>query len=243
MNGVIEAIICETPVTLMLQGGFFNHVTHPSPPHKHRYCEIHAVYGGEIGYTVENVTYRLGSGGLLMIPAEVKHTCDEVLEGAVHCSFLIDAKPSRTVFASVPPAVIDRLTRAAKMAEARGNYREAVGCISFLLSVLFEDWQIDAKPLRNDALIISDYIEKNYANSPSLEALASDLRLSVKQTARLVLRYMGSSFWEEITKRRMETAEQLLLSGRMTNREVGEYVGYRSYSGFYKAWERYKQGK
>ncbi len=241
MNRVISTVICDTPVTLMLQSGFFRHFTSPSPPHRHRYCEIHAVYGGVIEYTVEGCRYCVGSGSLIMIPAEEKHSCDRLETGTGHCSFLLDIQPKKTVQIAVPEAMIQKLMQAASESAESGNYREVIGCISYFFSLLFSDIRILSRPLRDDVLIISDYIEKNYANEPSLAALAGELRLSIKQTARLVQRYMGSTFWDEITKRRMETAGQLLSEGKMNKRQIAEYVGYRSYSGFYKAREQYEK--
>ena len=51
------------------------------------------------------------------------------------------------------------------------------------------------------------------------------------------------SFIDMITQKRMKIAHILLESTEMTLKEISEYVGYGSYSGFYKAFRKTEENK
>ena len=51
---------------------------------------------------------------------------------------------------------------------------------------------------------------------------------------------MGRSFRGALTVTRMQVAERLINISAMPLTEVAQYVGYRSYAGFWKAYQKYK---
>jgi len=50
---------------------------------------------------------------------------------------------------------------------------------------------------------------------------------------------MGCSFREQLAKKRIEVAKRLMDNSNLTLDEISRYVGYKSYSGFYKALKKY----
>ena len=45
---------------------------------------------------------------------------------------------------------------------------------------------------------------------------------------------------QELTLQRMTVAAHLVTHTQMSMEEIAQYVGYQSYSGFWKAWRRFK---
>ena len=89
--------------------------------------------------------------------------------------------------------------------------------------------------IKDREFLMHEFLERSYASEVSLSDLAKELNLSEKQTERVVKEITGNTFRQEIKKRRMEWAKQLLADGGLTLEEVSHMVGYKSYSGFWKA--------
>ena len=68
--------------------------------------------------------------------------------------------------------------------------------------------------------------------------LARQLHFSEKHTARLVLKHTGQTFTQALTAQRMTIARHLAATTDMSLGDISRYVGYRSYSGFWKAYEK-----
>ena len=86
---------------------------------------------------------------------------------------------------------------------------------------------------------IESYISQNYQRNASLQELAQQLHLSVKQTERIVRQQMGYGFREALLRQRMAMAWELILSSKHSLEEIGRQVGYESYSGFGRIFRRY----
>ena len=98
------------------------------------------------------------------------------------------------------------------------------------------------KPVRDHAFIIREYIGYNYAKPITLEHIAKELCVSKKQAERLIERYTGKTFLELLTSERMRAAEQYLsLDEHIPLTKIAPLVGYQSYSGFYKAYKKYRK--
>ena len=90
--------------------------------------------------------------------------------------------------------------------------------------------------------IIYEFFENRYNEDVTVFDLARELNLSEKQTSRLVEMYIGVGFSKALTNYRLNAAKQLLTSDKsLTMSTVAELVGYRSYSGFWKAFKKAKQ--
>ena len=99
-------------------------------------------------------------------------------------------------------------------------------------------------PVRDYAFILREYISYNADKNISLESLAEALCVSKKQAERLMQKHIGRTFLEELTDTRMKLAEQYrAMDENMPLTKIASLVGYQSYSGFYKAYKKYKQEK
>ena len=82
-------------------------------------------------------------------------------------------------------------------------------------------------------------IEKYYKEDISLETMAEELNLSVRQTSRIIRSTTGHTLGELITERRMSEAKNLLRENGLTVSEISARVGYSSPSCFYAAFKKY----
>ena len=87
--------------------------------------------------------------------------------------------------------------------------------------------------------LVENYISDIFHADNIIESISGLLHLSSRQTDRFVRRMTGYSLSALIKRQRMLTAEILIRSSNMTFNQIAEYVGYKSYSGFYNAFRQY----
>ena len=83
------------------------------------------------------------------------------------------------------------------------------------------------------------YLDSNYNENITLASLAKIVGLSPKQVQRIIQNETGNTFLEELTARRMQAARYLEENTDMSATEIAHYVGYNSYSGYWKARKNY----
>ncbi len=88
------------------------------------------------------------------------------------------------------------------------------------------------------SIIIEEYFLYEYGNS-SLEALANRLRLSTRQTQRLLREYYGKTFQQKKAEARMSAAAVLLAQKGQSISSVAEQLGYSSAEHFSAAFKKY----
>ena len=83
------------------------------------------------------------------------------------------------------------------------------------------------------------FIHNHLGGTVSIEELASLLRLSTRQTSRVIKENFGCTFKELVTKLRMEKAGELMMATSHKVSEIAEMVGYSSERGFYTAFKNH----
>lgn len=235
MNRQLTFPIGERMVRVFLEEGFYSERFTRVALHRHCYPEIHWIMEGAARYQVGQQIMTLQAGAVLLIPARVFHCC-EACEGALRrIAFQTDAPWSTPEKRQMSAAVMEGLLPGWPADDA---YRGTVQLTALLhtLCALFHPGDRDyAVPIQDPSLIVEEFFSRRYHEPVTAADLAEALILSEKQTHRLVLRLTGNTFRRELTARRLEVAEQLLRTGEYTLSQIAEYVGYRSYSGFWKA--------
>ncbi len=90
----------------------------------------------------------------------------------------------------------------------------------------------------NRKRIIEEFISEHYMTSEGIEALASRLYLSPRQTHNVVKSLMGADFKSLMVRQRINTANAMMKTTDLTLDEISREIGYNSYSGFYMAYVR-----
>ncbi|WP_037286263.1 helix-turn-helix transcriptional regulator [Saccharibacillus sacchari] len=78
------------------------------------------------------------------------------------------------------------------------------------------------------------YIEEHLPDDLSLEAVSSNVFISAKYLSRLFKEELGVTYTEYVTKRRMETAKELIERGGATIEQIAGAVGYSTTAYFIK---------
>ena len=224
---------------VFLQNGFYSSEMPTRHMHRHNYSEIHLVSGGQICFSVDDKEYTVSDGSLLVIPKGIFHGCIFMDEGAKHCAFQIDRDfdgiEEYSVNGSVVSAFIDEIGKCGK----NGDHGSISAYITLMCSYFSPS--VEAQRVTDAGFLISEFFLNKYGGDVHLEELAEILHLSPRQAERVIEAYTGRTFRGELTATRMSVADRLISASDMPLCEVSQYVGYRSYAGFWKAYRKYKK--
>lgn len=219
------------PTRLYLQDGFFNTAPPSAAPHRHRYGELHFA-DGAVHYEIDGIPHTLSGSEALFIPAGKLHRCVLTAPELRHTAFQLPLSLPLTI-KKLPTGFTKELFSCLRSGRDSVRLR---GLLTFLISY-FTNTELPPTPTDDRGFVIYEFFANRYHENLTLGDLADLLGLSIKQTAREVKKQMGRSFREEITARRLEAAGVLLALG-VSAPEAAEAVGYRSYSGFWKAYHK-----
>lgn len=212
-----------------------------SAPHTHGYAEVHFTEFGQARISTEEGELISDSGTLTVIPADKLHSVIIPSNETSHRTFFINYPVSEVSQHKYPLQIFEEL-RACRCNALKTNNFTAICAYFAFLCKDFISAESKPKRVNNERFIISEFFVNCYSSDVKLSDLAEQLGLCEKQTARLVEKYMGASFSKVLTSYRMNAAKSILKSSQdVTLTEVAGLVGYRSYSGFWKAFKKFEQ--
>ena len=212
-----------------LSDTFFCNNASSSPTHNHKYTEIHVVTAGAIKLEYDGGSFFAAAGEAFVIPEGIYHSTD-LTDGTTERTFLITLPAGKIAKRVLPSGFSEALTAEI----TRGG--SLCGFLIFIIEALLPT--SDGRcAIQNREFIISDFFENNYHKKVTLAELADALHLCNKQAERLVVRYTGRTFAEELRHQRISAAKRMIERGGATLGEIAELVGYESYSGFWKAYK------
>lgn len=85
---------------------------------------------------------------------------------------------------------------------------------------------------------VNEYVQKSFADKPSLTQLAEQLNISSEHLSREIVRSFGMPFTQLILNRRMTQVEKLIRETNMKIYEIALAVGYSSYKHFCEAFKK-----
>ncbi len=223
---------------VFLQDGFYSRSAPTQYMHKHSYPEIHLVSGGGLKLAVDDKEYELSDGDFLVIPAGFYHGCKYMDESASHSAFQVDETVCEVMRYSVNGGISSEFINEIAKCGKNGDHARIAAYISLICSYFARS--VEAERITDSGFLISEFFYNNYGTDARLEDLADLMHLSPRQTERVVEAHTGRSFRGELTFTRMQVAERLINISAMPLSEVAQYVGYRSYAGFWKAYQKYK---
>jgi len=231
----------KTPVgefSAFLQQGFYNTLV-CSPFHNHNYIEIHLVLDGTAVFLIEGKKYRLKSGDMLVIPRKTLHACTQQDETARHSAFQINYAPKKDIFKAEVFSIDEQVLRCffdeIKQCRETNDYTMISAFMSLFCCQFCKDARLEANQVIDYGFAIHEFFLQRYHEDIRLSDLAKTLHLSERQTERLVIEHMGKTFRRTLSATRVMIAMQLIESSNLSMSEIAEYVGYRSYAGFWKA--------
>ena len=224
---------------VFLQDGFYSLLNERSSTvHKHNYAEVHIVSGGSARFKIESSEYTVNDGELIIIPRGSFHTWSDSSTDSntiLHTAFIIDAPISSIEIIAADRDVVRGFFNEIRKFCKTQNHSIINSYIPLLLSYADKIAEAPQCKSTDDGVLIENFFSTNYASDIRLADLAHILNLSGRQTERKILEYTGHTFNEELCATRMAVARYLEASTDMSMSQIAEYVGYKSYAGFWKA--------
>ncbi len=221
-----------------LQGGFFSQSAQATPLHKHNYAEIHIVAKGEVDFNIDDKPHSSKNGNLIIIPRNVFHSITKKGPDAICTAFQIDFNAPSFLSKQIPLHLALDFMEEIQKSNVTNDYSGISAYISLFCSFLKLD-ALDICPILDYRFLISEFFSKHYNQNLHLSDLANALHLSERQTERLVIKHTGNTFRGELASIRIKVAKHLLKTTDMSMEEISRYVGYNSYTGFWKAMKKH----
>lgn len=236
-NNELTVQIADLEVTAFMQGGFFDFENLSKNLHEHQYSEIHFVAQGEFTMVVDKTPYTLRSGDILVVPSKIFHYITDSTDDIRHCAFQVSLPVKGLKRFSFDRHILSAMMEEIVLVENGKSPFALSMYIALLCSHIIEKPKMQMKDIQDRKYLIHEFFSLNYDDDITLEDLAKRLNLSLKQTQREVLRHTGNNFRAELSRVRIEAAKQLMLTEDISLQECAKRVGYKSYSGFWKAYK------
>lgn len=239
----LDIYVGGEPRKTILQSGFYREISYSSVMHKHCYEEIHVFHGGEATVMLGKDRLKMTSGDIILLPRQMPHNIIDYSDTVVHCAFQIELPGAESGVVNLS----ERLTecffeRLREIGNPECDHSSLIGFISFFAEQFITPKEVIPSRATDYAFFIHEFFSMSYADDVHISDLARILRVSEKQAERLVVKHTGRTFVEELTTARMQMAEQLMaLEPRIPLTTIASDVGYQSYSGFWKAYKRFKE--
>jgi AraC-like DNA-binding protein len=239
MNVEITARIGDSVCAVYIQNGFYLSQPPTGHLHKHSYTEFHFITGGSARFSVDGTIHEIPKNTVFAVPSDALHSCISCEEHTLHTAFQINAPLPCFSAHNAEPELLASFFREVESCRPDSSFAKLSAYITLLCSDFYPDRQICGRKIENYAFILYEFFSNHYSRDVRLLDLAKELHLSEKQAERIVQKYTGHTFGEELLTHRMFTANYLMERGEMPLTEIARYVGYQSYSGFWKAYRKY----
>jgi len=214
------------------------HERTPIGTHKHFDVEVHMISDGNAVYIIDNKRYEVKCGDFVVIPGMTFHRYIPADSFSFLAFRIKQFDTSVNVYHAPTEVFSDIISEFSRFSETRPCGKLA-SSLAYLLRDILPEGDDTPTPLQDRKYMICEMLSVFYNKDITLEDVAQKLKLSPKQTARLIVESTGNSFRQEIPRLRIEAAQHLMESEDLTLEEVAELVGYSSYSSFWKAYHRY----
>ena len=225
-----------------LQAGFYVSPKTDTSLHKHNYAEVHVLGEGRAEFLIDNQTVTVNGPAVLTIPAPLMHCCTYQDEHLLHTAFQTDCQADAVRVYPLEGGMVKSFISEIQQCQFSGNY-SAIAFYIPLFCNCYHKVHHGVTEIKDYNFLISEFFILNYDKDVYLADLAEQLHISERHAERLVLQYTGHSFREELVAVRMRIAKQLMQAENASLEQIAKYVGYHSYSGFWKAQKRYEDKK
>ena len=229
----------ERDYKAFLQDGFYVSPKTDTSLHKHNYAEVHILGEGKAEFLIDNQSVTVTGPAILTIPALSMHCCTYQDEALLHTAFQTDCQAGDLRIYPVEDGMVRSFFHEIQQCQLTGNY-SAIALYIPLFCNFYHKEHHTVTEIKDYNFLISEFFILNYDKDVYLSDLAEQLHISERHAERLVLQYTGRSFREELVAVRMRIANQLMQAENASLEQIAKYVGYRSYSGFWKAMKRYE---
>lgn len=212
-------------------------IGHESTRHVHDAFEIYYMKEGSCTYHIEDNTYKVLQGDIILIPGNTSHRT--TYGGAVHTRLLVNCS-----YAYIPEAVLERLAAIGPLyrnhkvisqleelfAKIEYEYshadtlsEEVLKCFTAELMFVILRHKNEHEKVSsgsNFTSTVQEYIQNNYMNEVKLSSIAEMLSVSQEHLSRVFKQETGIGFKDYLVQFRLQKAEDMLK--HETGRAVSE---------------------
>ena len=210
----------------------------PTHIHTHGHSEIQVVGDGNILLTVNNQKIRVGSYEAVLIPANAFHSTECDAPPARFFSFHLEHPISEGAIIKIPKDFAEDFFKKLQQGISENTPSLYINQIMFITAELINNNKATKIP-EDYKYIINEFFSHNYNKNITVANMANELSLSAVQTQRIIKQHTGKTFGENLLEYRMTVANNLIETTDMTMEQIASYVGYSTYSGFWKAHKKY----
>ncbi|MGN0660588.1 MAG: helix-turn-helix domain-containing protein [Oscillospiraceae bacterium] len=241
--------------------------TNPINFHSHDFYEIYFFVDGNVTYYIENESYSLSKGDVIVIPPGKLHrpvieenvTYDRyvlwlyngyvfrtkaILRFVEEINYLIDEKNTRLIsfidsdFRMLKD-LFDRLLNEFSSNDELSKY-SAESCNVLVLGEILRKFKQTERVCKESNDIVKQvisYINAHVVNAPSLEELSAEFFVSKYYLSHKFKEYTKTTVHQYILMKKVNLAKELLEKGNPP-KEVCSLCGFSTYSNFYKVFTK-----
>lgn len=200
--------------------------------HSNKYTEFHIV-STSVNFCCGKEIFNIDEQSVFAVPANIPH--HYVTEEEInYFSFQVDIPCDTFVCKKIDSNLLSLFLR--ELSQSEVSYPKITSLISYIVYALLGEDKWTNIENTDYKLLISEFFAMRYAENVNIHDLAEILCLSEKQTQRLVIKHTGNTFKKELISTRMAVAKHLTDVKGKSLKDAAYYVGYQSYSGFWKAY-------
>lgn len=234
----LAVTIGNSTKTAFLPAGFYNILPPSKNLHCHTHTEFHIISGGTARFLIGSLCCEVEDSSVFAIPPGVLHTCICCEPGLSHIVFQIDDPIREYNCHTIDPILLQAFLSQIRQSCNKTDHTAAACYIALVCSDFYPKDHIHITVANDYAFAIYEFFSHHYQENVSLSDLAAHLHFSEKHTGRLVMKYTGRSFKDTLIAHRIAIAKHLAETTDFSMQKISEYVGYRSYSGFWKAYTK-----
>lgn len=227
---------------------YVNRAKHPKnwviATHYHPWFEFNYISKGSVYTTIEGKEFLIGSGMSYMIPPNASHSHRASGEGddGICIRFGLSADSGNEVTEALSRAFAEAFESGLeKIPLSGGIHRRRAEFAAWLMGIFEQRSAVKTvgdAPKNTFAAQAELYLEEYYAEKIGASDIANALNTSYRTLARKFKEETGMTVTEKLAEIRTEKAKQMLVSTKLSMREIAQKTGYENEFYFSKAFKR-----
>ncbi len=212
--------------------------------HYHPWFEFNYVSKGSVYTTIDGTEFLIEAGQSYIIPPNVSHSHRNSGEGddGICIRFGLSADEENEIVKTLSRASAEAFDSAVeKIPLSGGIYRRQAEFAAWLMGI----FDLRSTEKRTDTALKNTfaaqtilYLEEYHREKIGASDIANALNTSYRTLARRFKEETGMTVTEKLTEIRMEKAKQMLVSTKLSMREIAQKTGYENEFSFSKAFKR-----
>ena len=232
--------------------------------HIHDFFELYMLLDGNAEFCVETTVYALHPGDLMLVrPGEAhfarvaadhpyerlyvqfpEKMLTETLNGKLLTPFM--DRPlgvyNRYTRQELPESIVRACLGQIFHSEGSSSQMRTLAYVLPVLQSIYDCWERKQRTPQPEATNtlpnqVIAYINQYLYDIKNPEQIAKHFYISESQLNRVFRNYTGSSVWEYVRLKRLFSARELIVSGRLPC-QAAAYCGFSEYSTFYRAYKK-----